>query len=157
LAGCQQKQEVYAPVSGSSVKQKAAASQERAKNLNKLEREQIQDWIAGQKEKFYPTSMNYWVNRENFSEREKSPEETVVSYGYYISDLSGIQLYDQPKGYRDVPLSKFPTELTAVEDALKYMNPGILSAGHTVVFRKTLKYNIHRKPRSLQGFYIKIF
>ncbi len=124
LAGCQQKQEVYAPVSGSSVKQKAAVSQERAKNLNKLEREQIQDWIAGQKEKFYPTSMNYWVNRENFSERKKSPEETVVSYRYYISDFSGIQLYDQPKGYRDVPLSKFPTELTSVEDALKYMNPG---------------------------------
>lgn len=124
LAGCQQKQEVYAPVSGSSAKQKVAASQKRAKNLNKLEREQIQDWIAGQKEKFYPTSMNYWVNRENFSEREKSPEETVVSYGYYISDFSGIQLYDQPKGYRDVPLNKFPTELTAVEDALKYMNPG---------------------------------
>ncbi len=124
LAGCQQKQEIYAPVSGSKAQPKIASSQDRAKILNQLERKQIQDWIAGQEEKFYPTAMNYWVNRENFSNREKSPDDAVVSYGYYISDFTGTQLYDQPKGYHDVPFSKFPTELIAVEDALKYMTRG---------------------------------
>ena len=49
------------------------------KNLNVIERGQIQDWISSQSVKYYPTQLNYWVTVEGYDQRERRKDETTIS------------------------------------------------------------------------------
>jgi len=60
---CTQKSPVHEPINLS--KEELNTSQNRAKLLNQIEREQITAWINSQNKKFYPTSKNYWSDIEN--------------------------------------------------------------------------------------------
>ncbi len=117
------KQQSHPPIGGILSEKDMSISKNRAKSINELERAQIQDWISAQDEKFYPMKMNYWVNNEDLSSRERKPDGNLVSYEYTIYDFDRVQLYDQPKVVENVRFGKFD-ELKAVEDALRYMDKG---------------------------------
>lgn len=121
VVSCVQKQEVYAPVGSTAEKNNISVSQERAKKLNEMERRQIQKWISKQNSKFYEMPMNYWVNIENLKSRPPKSSDENISYMFDLYDFAGTKLNDQPKGYLDVNFRKFPNEIPAVEDALKYL------------------------------------
>lgn len=116
-------QQVHPPVGGVLSKSDLDISRERMKNLNALERNQIQDWIGGQTVKFYPTQLNYWVNAEGFDKRERRQDESVISYSYDLYDFDQTKIYDQPVGRRDAKFGHFD-ELKAVENALRFIHDG---------------------------------
>ena len=115
---------MYAPVGGNTQEKQVDISKERARKLNEMERRQIEEWISGQNEKFFPMPLNYWVNIENLNKRNRKPDEALVTYQYFVEDFYGTQIYNQPKGFVDVKFGKFPNDLKAVEDALRYMKTG---------------------------------
>jgi len=98
-------------------------SRERMKNLNTLERNQIQDWIGGQTEKFYPTQLNYWVNAEGYDKRERRQDESLISYSYNLYDFDQTKIYDQPVERKEAKFGHFD-ELKAVENALRFIHDG---------------------------------
>ena len=112
--------EIYTPVGGMS-NEEMGVSKNRAKQLNTMEREQIQEWISKQKEKFYPTQLNYWSNIENLEQRKKKQDGELVSFQYELYDFDLQKFYEKPKVYKDAPLGKFE-ELDAIEDAVRYLN-----------------------------------
>lgn len=124
MSGCTKEQAVYAPVGGSSRESQVNISKERARKLNEMERRQIESWISKQDEKYFPMPLNYWVNIENLNQRTRKNDEEYVTYQYYVKDFYGTEIYNKPKGFIDVKFSKFPNDLKAVEDALRYMNKG---------------------------------
>ena len=121
FVSCSQSTQVYTPVGGRS-KEEMGVSKNRAKQLNTMEREQIQEWISKQKEKFYPTQLNYWSNIENLEQRKKKQDGELVSFQYELYDFDLQKFYEKPKTYKDAPLGKFE-ELDAIEDAVRYLNP----------------------------------
>ena len=96
-------------------------SKKRSKDLNTLERAQIEDWIKEQKIRYYPMGMNYWVNIENLQQNQKKPDGETISYEYEIYDFDKVKLYDKPKRNVNVQFGRFE-ELKAVEDALRYLD-----------------------------------
>lgn len=120
LISCSQKTPIYAPVGGLG-KEDLSISQNRAKQLNTIEREQITEWIKEKKASFYPTQLNYWIDVENLEQRQKKEDGTTVSYQYYIYDFDETLIYEQPKIQENVILGKF-TDLDAVIDAVKLLN-----------------------------------
>ena len=121
FVSCSQSTQVYTPVGGMS-NEEMGVSKNRAKQLNTMEREQIQEWISKQKEKFYPTQLNYWSNIENLEQRKKKQDGELVSFQYELYDFDLQKFYEKPKTYKDAPLGKFE-ELDAIEDAVRYLNP----------------------------------
>ncbi|WBV60694.1 hypothetical protein PFY12_00915 [Chryseobacterium camelliae] len=116
-------QQVHPPVGGVLDKKDLDVSRERMRNLNTLERSQIQDWIGGQAEKFYPTQLNYWVNTEGFDKRERRQDESLISYSYDLYDFDQTKIYDQPVARREAKFGHFD-ELKAVENALRFIHDG---------------------------------
>ena len=121
FVSCSQSTQVYTPVGG-MYNEEMGVSKNRAKQLNTMEREQIQEWISKQKEKFYPTQLNYWSNIENLEQRKKKQDGELVSFQYELYDFDLQKFYEKPKTYKDAPLGKFE-ELDAIEDAVRYLNP----------------------------------
>ncbi|UFK97947.1 FKBP-type peptidyl-prolyl cis-trans isomerase [Kaistella faecalis] len=121
LIGCAQNQQAHPPVGGILSEKDLNTSKNRAKNLNQTERAQIQDWIKSQQEKFYPMSLNYWVNIDNLQQNQRKNDGDSISYEYEIYDFDLVKLYDQPKKNSNVQFGRFE-ELKAVEDALRYLN-----------------------------------
>ena len=121
FVSCAKTAQVYTPVGGMS-NEEMGISKNRAKQLNTMEREQIQEWISKQKEKFYPTQLNYWSNIENLEQRKKKQDGELVSFQYELYDFDLQKFYEKPKTYKDAPLGKFE-ELDAIEDAVRYLNP----------------------------------
>ena len=120
FVSCSKNAQVYTPVGGMS-NEEMGVSKNRAKQLNTIEREQIQEWISKQKEKFYPTQLNYWSNIENLEQRKKKQDGELVSFQYELYDFDLQKFYEKPKIYKDAPLGKFE-ELDAIEDAVRYLN-----------------------------------
>lgn len=114
------KQQSHPPVGGVLNEKDLTISKNRAKSLNEMERAQIQDWINGQNEKFFPMKLNYWVNVPDLDKNRKKVDGEEVSYEYEIYDFDQIKLYDASKKRIQVRFGKFE-ELKAVEDALRYM------------------------------------
>lgn len=98
-------------------------SKNRTKELNNLERTQIQDWINSQDVKYFPMGMNYWVNIENLDKKSRKNNGEKVSYQYDVYDFDRTKLYDKPFGNRDVMFGRFQ-EMDAVEDVIRYLNQG---------------------------------
>ena len=121
FVSCSKNAQVYTPVGGMS-NEEMGISKNRAKQLNTMEREQIQEWISKQKEKFYPTQLNYWSNIENLEQRKKKQDGELVSFQYELYDFDLQKFYEKPKTYKNAPLGKFE-ELDAIEDAVRYLNP----------------------------------
>ncbi|MBP7172851.1 MAG: FKBP-type peptidyl-prolyl cis-trans isomerase [Cloacibacterium sp.] len=122
LLSCSKSSQVYAPVGGLS-KDDMNVSKNRAKNLNQIERQQIQAWISSQSKKFYSMGLNYWVDIENLDQRSSRKDGEHISYQYDLYDFDEVKLYEKPKINREVVFGKFE-ELKAVEDALRYLNKG---------------------------------
>jgi len=120
FVSCSKNAQVYTPVGGMS-NEEMGVSKNRAKQLNTMEREQIQEWISKQKEKFYPTQLNYWSSIENMEQRKKKQDGELVSFQYELYDFDLQKFYEKPKTYKDAPLGKFE-ELEAIEDAVRYLN-----------------------------------
>lgn len=120
LVACSQSNQVYTPVSGLS-KEEMDTSKNRAKQLNTIERQQIEDWIKQQKTAFYPTSLNYWVDKPNFEQRTKKNNGEKVSYQYEIFDFNKEPFYSEPKIQKEIVLGKFQ-DLEAVENAVRFAN-----------------------------------
>ena len=120
LMSCAQNTQSHPPIGGFLSEKDLATSKNRAKNLNDTERAQIQDWIQNQDEKFYPMSINYWVNVENLQQNPRRNEGDTISYQYEIFDFDGVKLSDAPKKLMNVQFGHFE-ELKAVEDALRYL------------------------------------
>ena len=120
FVSCSKNAQVYTPVGGMS-NEEMGVSKNRAKQLNTMEREQIQEWISKQKEKFYPTQLNYWSNIENLEQRKKKQDGELVSFQYELYDFDLQKFYEKPKIYKDAPLVKFE-ELDAIEDVVRYLN-----------------------------------
>ena len=47
-------------------------------NIKENEIEKIKDWINHQNEKFYPTGLNYWINMDDFEQREKKKFGKII-------------------------------------------------------------------------------
>ena len=120
MIGCAQNNQAHPPVGGILSQEDLNVSKNRAKNLNQTERIQIQDWINNQNEKFYPMSLNYWVNIENLSQKNRKADGEEISYQYVLYDFDNVKLYDAPKKNLNVQFGKFE-DLKAVEDALRYL------------------------------------
>lgn len=123
LLSCAKHQPVHPPVGGVLNEKDLNISKNRAKNLNILERSQIEDWISHQNKKFYPMGLNYWTDIKNLEKNPKKQNGERISYQYDIYDFDEVKLYDKPKENHNVILGKFE-ELKAVEDALKYLKTG---------------------------------
>jgi len=98
-------------------------SKNRTKELNTLERNQIEDWIKSQNVKYYPMGMNYWVNIENLEKKYRKNNGEKVSYQYYIYDFDRVKLYDTPVENINVEFGHFK-EMDAVEDVIRYLKKG---------------------------------
>lgn len=122
LSACGQPQ-AYAPTSTSVSHEELMVSRDRAKQLNLMERSQIQEWIVQQKEKFYPMTKNYWVNLPQLTERTKKEFGEIISYQYDLYDFDQVKLYDQPKLVQNVMIGKYD-DLAAVNDVVKYLQKG---------------------------------
>ena len=120
MIGCAQNNQAHPPVGGILSQEDLNVSKNRAKNLNQTERIQIQDWINHQNEKFYPMSLNYWVDIENLSQKNRKADGEEISYQYVLYDFDNVKLYDSPKKNLNVQFGKFE-DLKAVEDALRYL------------------------------------
>ena len=93
------------------------------RNLNEIERGQIQDWISGQSVKYYPTQLNYWVTAEGYDKRERRPDDSPISYSYDLYDFDQTRIYDKPFERRAARFGHFD-ELKAVENALRFIHDG---------------------------------
>lgn len=98
-------------------------SKKRSKDLNTLERAQIEDWIKEQKIRYYPMGMNYWVNIEGLENKPRKNNGEKVSYQYFIYDFDRVKLYETPVKNIDVEFGHFQ-EMDAVEDVIRYLNRG---------------------------------
>ena len=98
-------------------------SKNRTKDLNTLERTQIQDWIKSQDVKYYPMGMNYWVNIEGLEQLPRKNNGDRVSYKYDIYDFDRTKLYDAPIENSNVVFGHF-VEMDAVEDVIRYLKKG---------------------------------
>ncbi len=116
-------QTAHPPVGGVLSQKDLDVSKNRMKNLNTIERGQIQDWIRGQSVKYYPTQLNYWVTVEGYDQREKRKDETTISYSYDLYDFDETKIYDKPFERRDARFGHFD-ELKAVENALRFIRDG---------------------------------
>lgn len=123
LLSCNRNVQTHPPVGGVLSQKDLDVSKERMKNLNLLERNQIQEWMSGQTVKYYPTQMNYWVNAESFDKREKRPDNSLISYSYDLYDFNQTKIYDQPVKRKDAKFGHFD-ELKAVENALRFIHDG---------------------------------
>lgn len=123
FVGCKRNSTVYSPVGGVLSKSDLQTSKERTKNLNTLEREQIQQWISTQKTKFYPTKLNYWVDVAGFDDRQKQADDVSVSYSYELYDFDMTKIYEKSFTRENARFGHFD-ELKAVENALRYMKAG---------------------------------
>lgn len=115
------KQPPHPPVGGILSEKDMQTSQNRAKNLNDLERSQIQEWINGQDVNYYPTALGYWSNIENLESQPKKADATLISYEYQIYDFDRVKLSDVNR--ENVFIGKFE-ELKAVENAARYLKVG---------------------------------
>ena len=98
-------------------------SKNRTKDLNNLERTQIEDWIKFQEVKYYPMGMNYWVNIQNLDQQPRKNNGEIVSYQYHIYDFDRVKLYETPIANKNVQFGRFK-ELDAVEDVIRYLKKG---------------------------------
>lgn len=98
-------------------------SKNRTKDLNNLERTQIQDWIKSQEVKYYPMGMNYWVNIEGLEKQTRKNNGEKVSYQYDIYDFDRTKLYDSSIQNTDVVFGHF-VEMDAVADVIRYLKKG---------------------------------
>ncbi|MFC0344106.1 FKBP-type peptidyl-prolyl cis-trans isomerase [Epilithonimonas hispanica] len=98
-------------------------SKNRTKELNNLERTQIQDWINSQEVKYYPMGINYWVNIEGLEKLSRKNNGEKVSYQYDIYDFDRTKLYDTPIENNNVEFGHFK-EIDAVEDVIRYLKKG---------------------------------
>ena len=121
LISCAQNKQAHPPVGGFLSEKDLNNSKNRAKNLNDTERAQIQTWISNQKEKFYPMSLNYWVNSEGLQQHPRKNDGETVSYEYDIYDFDQVKILAKTKERINVRFGHFE-ELKAVEDALRYLN-----------------------------------
>lgn len=122
LVSCSKTAPIHPPVGGLG-NQEMVTSKNRAKSLNLMEREQIEDWISRQHKPFYTTSLNYWTDVEQLEQRERRQDGDLVSFEYEIYDFAGNKFYLKPRAYENAPLGKFE-EIEAVEDALRYLRSG---------------------------------
>ncbi|QOW09410.1 hypothetical protein Q73A0000_03060 [Kaistella flava (ex Peng et al. 2021)] len=120
LIGCVKHAPAHPPVGGILSQKDLDNSKNRSKNLNLIERNQIEDWIKNQDEAFYPMSMNYWVNDKNLQNHRKKENGEVVSYQYDIYDFDLTKLYETPVQNKNKVFGRFE-ELKPVEDALRHM------------------------------------
>ncbi|MGB4447675.1 MAG: FKBP-type peptidyl-prolyl cis-trans isomerase [Cloacibacterium sp.] len=123
LLSCVKNSPAHPPVGGVLSQEDLNVSKNRAKNLNLIERKQIQDWINQQDKKFYSTGLNYWTDISDSEYRAKKKDGELVSYEYDLYDFNQEKLYEKPNQNIDAPLGKFE-ELKAVEDAVRYMKKG---------------------------------
>ncbi|MBD8081756.1 FKBP-type peptidyl-prolyl cis-trans isomerase [Chryseobacterium caseinilyticum] len=123
FVACKRNTTVYPPVGGVLSQSDLKTSKERTKNLNTLERQQIQDWISGQQTKFYPTKLNYWVDVAGFDDRQKQMDDAPVSYSYELYDFDMTKIYEKSFARENAKFGHFD-ELKAVENALRYMKAG---------------------------------
>ena len=120
LVGCVKHAPAYPPVGGILSQKDLDISKNRSKNLNQIERTQIEDWIKNQQESFYPMTMNYWVNAKDLQLQSRKSNGDSISYQYDIYDFDLEKLYETPKQNKNVIFGRFE-ELKPVEDALRYM------------------------------------
>lgn len=113
----------HPPVGGVLSQKDLDVSKDRMRNLNTLERGQIQDWINGQSVRYYPTRLNYWANVEGYDQREKRADNSPISYSYDLYDFDQTKIYDHPIERRDAKFGHFD-ELKAVENALRFIHDG---------------------------------
>ena len=123
IISCAKNTQVHPPVGGVLTEKDLETSKNRTKNLNLMERSQIKDWINHQNDKFYPTCFNYWINMDDFEQREKKKDGDLVSYQYDLYDFNQEKLYDKPTKNIEVELGKYE-ELKAVDDAVRFMKKG---------------------------------
>ena len=123
IISCAKNTQVHPPVGGVLTEKDLETSKNRTKNLNLMERSQIKDWINHQNEKFYSTGLNYWINIDDFEQREKKKDGDFVSYQYDLYDFNQEKLYDKPTKNIEVELGKYE-ELKAVDDAVRFMKKG---------------------------------
>ena len=123
LISCSKNTQVHPPVGGFLSQKDWENSRNRTKNLNQDERNQIQEWVKNQDEKFYPMAMNYWTNKENLMAEPKKTDGTSVSYQYDIYDFDEAKIYPEPVSRKDVKLGKFE-DIKAVENVLRYLKSG---------------------------------
>ncbi|WP_312994582.1 FKBP-type peptidyl-prolyl cis-trans isomerase [Chryseobacterium flavum] len=116
-------QTAHPPVGGILSQKDLDVSKERMKNLNIIERGHIQEWIKVQPERYYPTQLNYWVTVEGFDQRDKRPDNSLISYSYDLYDFDQTKIYDQAVERRDAKFGHFD-ELKAVENALRFIKDG---------------------------------
>ncbi|MDO5616931.1 MAG: FKBP-type peptidyl-prolyl cis-trans isomerase [Cruoricaptor ignavus] len=138
LSGCA-KQPVHPPVGGILSEKDMQQSQNRIKNLNQMERSQIEEWIGNQEQKFYAMPLNYWADIPNLQNRNPKKEGEMVSYEYLIYDFAGTKVYDQPIERKNVLLGKFE-ELKAVENIVKYLEK---NEHATLLVPSTLAYGTY--------------
>ena len=123
IISCAKNTQVHPPVGGVLTEKDLETSKNRTKNLNLMERSQIKDWINHQNEKFYSTGLNYWINMDDFEQREKKKDGDLVSYQYDLYDFNQEKLYAEPTKNIEVELGKYE-ELKAVDDAVRFMKKG---------------------------------
>ncbi|WP_312344303.1 FKBP-type peptidyl-prolyl cis-trans isomerase [Chryseobacterium binzhouense] len=121
--GCKRNNPVHPPVGGVLSQKDLDVSKNRSKNLNTIEREQINDWIKDQKTDYFPTQLNYWTDVPGFDKRERRQDETLISYSYDLYDFDQTKIYDKPISRNNARFGHFD-ELKAVENALRYMKEG---------------------------------
>ena len=120
LIGCMKHAPAHPPVGGILSEKDLDVSKNRSRNLNLIERNQIEDWIKNQDEAFFPMSMNYWVNDKELPNQIRKSNGESISYQYDIFDFDLVKLYETPKKNKEVIFGRFE-ELKPVEDALRYM------------------------------------
>lgn len=123
VLSCQKPAQVHPPLSGVVSDKDLEISKQRTRGLNQMERQQIQEWITSQGEKFYPTRLNYWTNIEGFDAREKRKNETEISYEYELYDFDKTKIYNTPQGKKNVKMGHFH-DLKVIDDALRYAKDG---------------------------------
>lgn len=122
MASCSKNTQVYAPLGGLN-QEDLSISQQRSKQLNLIEREQIKDWIAQQNQKFYSTQLNYWISTPNMEQRNRKQDGEMISYQYELYDFEMSPFYQQPTIKENAVFGKF-SELEAIENALRYLDKG---------------------------------
>ncbi len=122
-ASCSKQTPVYPQKDQFLSEDEMTISKNRSKELNNLERAQIEDWIKSQNTKYYPMGMNYWVNIENLENHHRKNTGEKVSFQYFIYDFDRVKLYDTPVENINVELGHFH-EMDAVEDAVRYLDKG---------------------------------
>ena len=122
-ASCAKQSPVQKPGEQFMSESEMEVSKNRTKDLNNLERAQIEDWMKAQDVKYYPMGMNYWVNVENLEKNYRKNNGEKVSYQYYIYDFDRVKLYEKPIENINVEFGRFK-EMDAVEDAIRYLKRG---------------------------------